>query len=412
MNKPKLLFLSTNDKGGAGWALLKEVELLRNFGCDATLIVCNKYSDSDACLGLIKANTRIGKIKVFINHVIYKFLKIIAFRSSIKKYIMFDIQLSYASAKQILSLYGNKPDIIMIGWVTDFVSAKTVKDLKTQTGAKIIYYMTDNAPIGGGCHYPWDCDGYTRNCYPCPALKANNHRAEKTFLKKKKYITEDMFICGTTNDINRASHSLIFKNNPKIIAATLNTNPYSFSKDEGRSFFNIDSSKYVIFCGADSVASERKGFKELISSLDKLSLRIDVSNIVVLVAGNGKMSFPEKFNVKCVGKLSFEDLFKAYACADLFVCPSLEDSGPMMINYGVMSYIPVVCFEMGVALDVIQHKQNGYIAKWRDTDDFALGMQYCIQNLSVLGERLYDLNNSIMKKTQEEKSLWKSLGIV
>ena len=411
MNKSKILFLSTNDKGGAGWALLKEVELLNKFGYDTTLVVCNKYSDSDACLGLIKANTRIGKIKIFINHVICKFLKIIAFRNPIKKYIMFDIQLSYASAKQVLSLYGKKPDIIMIGWVTDFVSTRTIKDLKIKTGAKIVYYMTDNAPIGGGCHYPWDCDGYTRNCYPCPALKANNHRAEKTFLEKKNNIMEDMIICGTTNDINRASRSLLFKNNPKIIAATLNKNPYSFSKDEGRSFFNIDKSRYVILCGADSVASERKGFKELINSLNILSANIDVSNIVILVAGNGKVTFPDKYEVKCVGKLSFEDLFKAYACADLFVCPSLEDSGPMMINYGVMAYIPVVCFEMGVALDIIQHKQNGYIAKWRDIEDFALGMQYCIQNQNVISERLYDLNNSIMKKTQEEKSLWKALKI-
>ena len=70
-----------------------------------------------------------------------------------------------------------------------------------------------------------------------------------------------------------------------------------------------------------------------------------------------------------------------------------------------------ICFEMGVALDIIQHKQNGYIAKWRDIEDFALGMQYCIQNQNVISERLYDLNNSIMKKTQEEKSLWKALKI-
>lgn len=411
MNSPKILSLSTNDRGGAGLAQLKSVERMREKGYDATLIVCNKYSKSDACIGLINANSRIGKIKIFVNHVICKIQKIIAFRNPLKKYIMFDIQLSYANAKQILDLYGKKPDIITIGWVTDFVSAKTIKDLKDRTGAKIIYCMTDNAPIGGGCHYPWDCDGYTRNCYPCPALSSNNRRAQKTFLKKSRYITNDMTISGTTNDINRASRSLLFKDNPKIITATLNRNPYSFSKEEGRSYFNIDKSRYVILCGADSVVSERKGFKELINSLNILSNNMDVSNIVILVAGNGKVSFPEKYEVKCVGKLSFEDLFKAYACADLFVCPSLEDSGPMMINYGVMAYIPVVCFEMGIALDIIQHKQNGYIAKWRDVEDFALGIQHCIQNQDAINHRLYDLNNSIMKITQEEKSLWKLLKV-
>lgn len=411
MIPPKILRLSTNDIGGAGLAQLKESERLRQLGIDDTLIVCNKYSDSEACLGLINAKTRIGKLRVFINHVIAKSKKILAFKKPVKKYIMFDIQLNYTSASKILKLYGKTPDIIIIGWITDFVSAKTIKELKDLTGAKVIYYMVDNAPIGGGCHYPWNCDGYTRNCFPCPALSTNNHTAQKTFVKKKKYITEDMFICGTTNDINRASRSLLFKNNPKIVAATLNRNPFSFSKEEGRAFFNIEKSKYVIFCGADSVASERKGFSELIDSFNLLSSEINISDIVILVAGNGKASFPIGYDVRYVGKLSFENLFKAYACADLFVCPSLEDSGPMMINYGVMSYIPVVCFEMGIALDIIKHRKNGYIAKWRDTNDFAQGMRYCIENKDNISRGIYELNNSIMLKNQTEKSLYKELGV-
>lgn len=411
MNHPKILRLSTNDIGGAGLAQLKAVESLRKKGCDATLIVCNKYSDSDACIGFINAHSVLGKTQIFVNRIISKVHKIMAFNKPLKKYIMFDIQLNSVSAKQILKKYGKKPDIITIGWVTDFVSAKTIKDLKDLTGAKIVYIMTDNAPIGGGCHYPWDCDGYTRNCFPCPALSPNNHRAEKTFLEKKKNITEDMFICGTTNDINRASRSLLFRNNPKIITATLNPNPYSFGKDEGREFFKIDKSKYVIFCGADSIGAERKGFKELISSFKILASKRDVSNIIILCVGNAVVSFPEPYTVKCVSKLSFEDLFRAYACADMFVCPSLEDSGPMMINYGVMSYIPVVCFKMGVALDIIEHKENGYIANWRDIDDFAEGMKYCIENHDIIRKKIYDLNNSIMKKTKEEKNLWKSLKV-
>ena len=130
----------------------------------------------------------------------------------------------------------------------------------------------------------------------------------------------------------------------------------------------------------------------------------------IIVAGGECGDFPEEYDVRKVGKLSFEDLFRAYACADLFLCPSLEDSGPMMINYGVMAYIPVVAFEMGVALDIIRHKENGYIAKWRDVDDFAEGILYCMTNNDRIQSELKQINDQLMEESKKNY-IWKNLGV-
>ena len=407
----RILLLSTRDAGGAGLAYLKETELLRNKGADAKLVVLYKYNNSTASVGLIDGRSLIGRTKCLLHHVYCKFRKLIAFGKADRKYIMFDVQIRLASARRILKLYGSTPDIIMVGWVTDFVSVKTIKKLEVLTGAKVLYSMVDNAPIGGGCHYPWDCKGYTSNCFPCPALKASNRRASKTLLYKQRFITPEMAISGTTNDISRARESALFHKCQTMVSFSLQPNPYVFSREEGRSFFGITDDRYVVLCGADSISAERKGFKELIESLEVVKQRIDISGITILVAGGQFGGFPSGYDIRFVGRLSFEDLFRAYSCADVFLCPSLEDSGPMMINYGVMAYIPVVAYKMGIAQDVIRHKENGYIARWRDVYDFAEGILYCIANRNGALSNLKALNDRIMIRSQAEDPLRRFLGV-
>ena len=67
-------------------------------------------------------------------------------------------------------------------------------------------------------------------------------------------------------------------------------------------------------------------------------------------------------------------LAQTYQIADLFVCSSLEDSGPQMINMSIMSGTPVVAFEMGVALDIVHHGKSGYLAKLYEIDDLVKGI--------------------------------------
>lgn len=405
----KFFELSTNDNGGAGHAALKGIESLRKNGYDAKLIVWNKSSNSDAVIGVHDSNIFLERLILQWYRLVGNIRKKLFCRIRKSKYNFYDIQQNRVSAKKILKLYGDIPDIIIVGWVTDFVSSKTIFELKELTGAKVLYVMTDNSPIGGGCHYPWDCQGYTTCCYPCPALGKGNHRAEKTLRFKHKYITEDMFISGTTTDCNRARRSLLFKNNPIIVSATLNHNPYTFDKLEGRKLWNISEDRYVIFCGASSINAERKGFRQLLMALEYLKdLESDISRILILIAGDSSTPMPEEYEVKYLGRLGFEELFKAYCCADIFACPSLEDSGPMMINYGVMAYLPVVAFEMGIAPDIILHQKNGYIAKWNDYEDFARGIYFWMHHPYDKSE-LKKINDDLAERTKKEKSLWTNL---
>lgn len=413
MTRPlNILYLSTNDYGGAGLAFLKGAEASRKNGNDARVVVWDKRSDSSVSIGVYDHRKRIDKIILFLFHTVSSLYKRMILRIPRTKYIFFDIQQNRVSAKKLLRLYGKKPDIILVGWVSDFVSNKTILQLKTMTGAKVVFIMTDNAPIGGGCHYPWDCQGYASNCYPCPALRCSSHLAQKTLFFKRRYVSSDMIISGTGNDMKRARKSIVFKDCVHVVSSTLEPNPYEYDRSIGREMWTIADNKYVIFCGAASVVDERKGFAQLVESLELLKKKdISLEKIVVLVAGNESLQFPDGYDVRFLGRLSFEDLFKAYCCADLFVCPSLEDSGPMMINYGVMAYIPVVSFDMGVASDIILHKENGYIAKWKDCEDFAEGILYWYQK-GFERVVLKSINNNLAEEISETKSLQKYIDKV
>ena len=101
----------------------------------------------------------------------------------------------------------------------------------------------------------------------------------------------------------------------------------------------------------------------------------------LLVAGNGapfEALAGEGYVVRQLGMLPPEGLAQAYAAADLYVSPSVEDSGPMMINEAVMSGTPVIAFDVGVAIDLIEPGATGVIASRRNADALAAAMTHVL----------------------------------
>ncbi len=67
----------------------------------------------------------------------------------------------------------------------------------------------------------------------------------------------------------------------------------------------------------------------------------------------------------------------AYQSADIFISPSLEDSGPMMVNEAMMCGTPVVAFNIGIAKEFIT-SDIGYLAKWNDAVDLSRGIEHLL----------------------------------
>lgn len=288
--------------------------------------------------------------------------------------------------KDILKRIDFKPDIILYLFPQNFLNAKNLYELNKLTGAPIYWYLMDSAALTGGCHYSWDCMRFATGCGKCPGLFSDdeNDQTAINFKFKNKYIskTDVTIISATEWQYRLGLKSLLFREKAmeKIL---LSVDPATFGpapKNVVRKKLGIPLNKKVIFFGATYLRERRKGMKYLAEALTilKHSGKCSDEDILLLVAGYDfeliKDALPYEY--KYVGLLANnEQLAEAFQLCDLYVCPSVEDSGPMMINQALMCGIPTVAFEMGVAMDIIITGETGYRAKLMDAKDLAKGIE-------------------------------------
>ena len=378
MAKKIILNLSTVINGGAGNYALQNHRLLLKLGYDSFLIVKDKPLKEQEKV-IQYPDSKLKKIIPKIRRMIWRyFLTKFTFDEKYFFYNKFE-QLNCYSATTILNQLPAMPDILFVYWVSGFVNAKLLYELSIRTKAKIYILMIDNAPITGGCHYPWDCKGFEQNCESCPAIRSKMLKplAKGNLAFKKKYKVNGVsLVAATQSDYFRVKSSGLYQFVPcikllEIIDEELYKPPVS--KKEMKRFFGIDENKKVVFFGATFLKEERKGMPELLQALRL----IQSDDCLLLIAGVADIGIISQDH-KRVGYLSEEDLIKAYQAADLFVCPSLEDSGPMMINQSIMCGTPVVAFNMGSAMDLVITGITGYKAEFGNVADLARGIDFVL----------------------------------
>ncbi|MBI9061723.1 MAG: glycosyltransferase [Marinilabiliaceae bacterium] len=293
----------------------------------------------------------------------------------------------YSTPKILHRLNGFVPDVIVVFFTTEFVTVKNIKELAQVTGATILWEFLDMAPITGGCHYAWECEGYHNGCGNCPALfskKSKDHSSINLAFKKDNIQGYDLrLMIGSEWDHQNTSKSSLFKDLP-IYRTFLGIDSNVFKpvdKVPVRSKWGIPEDRKVLFFGSVHFGEKRKGMSYLMNALNLLNLRLNgdglKEKIILLIAGNTN-DFPLEllpFKYHCLGYLKqVNELAAAYQAADVFVCPSVYDSGPVMVNQALMSGTPIVSFEMGVSLDLVHSGKTGYRAKLKDSDDLAEGL--------------------------------------
>ena len=75
---------------------------------------------------------------------------------------------------------------------------------------------------------------------------------------------------------------------------------------------------------------------------------------------------------------------KLYAAADVTVVASLYETFGQTIIEGMACGCPAVSFDNSGQTDIINHLENGDLAKYKDTDDLATGIKWVIGNRESL----------------------------
>jgi glycosyltransferase involved in cell wall biosynthesis len=155
-------------------------------------------------------------------------------------------------------------------------------------------------------------------------------------------------------------------------------------KQQVRQELGLPEEGKLILFGALKVTDKRKGLDYLLKACELLAtLHPELKESVGVIAlGHQSQQllasllpfklYPMEF------VLDEHKLVDIYNAADLFAIPSLEDNLPNTIMEAMACGVPCVGFDTGGIPEMIDHKENGYVAQYRSAEDFAEGMHWLL----------------------------------
>ncbi|MGC4100573.1 glycosyltransferase [Ferruginibacter sp.] len=283
-------------------------------------------------------------------------------------------------------------DVIYIHWVWNGFLNFTSLDKIAALNKPVVIVMHDMWNISGGCHYSFTCDKYISGCHNCQVFTTGkeNDLSAKGFKKKLKLYSKYnnlYFVSPSKWLYNCAKEALLTKNKPVfyIPNALDNTLFKPFDKATAKQILNIDPNEKVIAFGATSVNNPYKGWPYLLKALEIFKQDAAASeNVSVLIFGSGhskQIADSIPFKAKFMGFLGDEySTMLVYNAADVFIVPSMADNQPTTVQESLCCGTPVVGFNVGGIPDMIAHKENGYLANYKDAEDISNGIKYCLQS--------------------------------
>lgn len=303
-------------------------------------------------------------------------------------------------------------DVIYVHWVLHgFLNLKNFEQLAS-LGKPVIFFLHDMWSITGGCHHSFECEKYTTMCFKCPMFGKSTtiDWAASEFQKKKRFYSKNeniFFITPSTWLQDCTQRSALTKDKPVFhIPNILDRTIFkSFTKSTAKQILNIAPEETVIAFGAMALNSPYKGWEYLKSALDLLKSSSELGKVTVLIFGSNHsrpIADAIPFKTKFMGYLRDEYTSAlVYNTADVLVAPSVADNLPFTVMESLACGTPVSAFEIGGIPDMIQHKKNGYLARYRDAKDLAEGIKFCInEKLSGYLAEQFD-SDEIIKKHKE-----------
>jgi glycosyltransferase involved in cell wall biosynthesis len=333
-----------------------------------------------------------AQIISWINNKLQSFIT----RSSIRHFGLFSFPILGTNVAKMEQV--KKAEVIYLHWVIGgFLSLTNIKQL-AKLNKPIVFFMHDMWTITGGCHHSFECEKYKNKCTNCQMFPNNkkNDLSSLEFDKKVKLYSKfkNLYFVSPSNWLFDCARQSELTNNKPVfyIPNIIDTKLFKpFDKTIAKQILNIDPETKVISFGALSVDSPYKGWKYLQEALEVFKREYTKKNVTVLIFGSGYNKLTADalpFNTKFMGRLRDDySTVLVYNAADVFIAPSLADNLPTTVMESMCCGTPVVAFDIGGIPDLIKHKINGYLSNYRDSEDLANGIKFCLEN-NIKGKML------------------------
>ncbi len=279
---------------------------------------------------------------------------------------------------------GSDADVVHMHWVNG--GMLRIEDL-ARIQRPIVWSMHDMWPFTGGCHYDEECGRYASHCGACPILGSDRERdlSYKVFERKSRIYRSlrpitfvglsHWMATSARNSALAQGHNVVELPNP------IDTEVFKpVDRMEARRMLGLPLDRPLILFGAvNATADPRKGFRHLAAALEL----IPQNSVELVIFGSSRPKDPPRLGhpMHYVGRLSDDvSLALLYNAADVSVVPSVQENLSNTIVESLSCGTPAVAFRIGGNPDMIDHQQNGYLARPFDAADLASGIRQALDN--------------------------------
>lgn len=283
-------------------------------------------------------------------------------------------------------------DVINLHWVGDgFLDIGALRGVR----APIVWTLHDMWAFTGGCFYDGGCGQFTSGCGRCPILESDKEHdlSARVFRRKEKAWNDvDLTLVAPSQWMAReARRSPLFQHRRiEVIQYCLDTSIFKpVDRALARRILNLPCDRRLVLFGAEHPREQRKGYQHLLAAMPHLqSLCAGPEKPEFVLFGEGERERREESGWvwHSLGPLRDEvSLALAYAAADVFVAPSVQDNLPCTVMEAMSCGTPCVAFAIGGMPDLIAHRESGFLAAPFDARELASGIAWV---LSGNGEAL------------------------
>jgi glycosyltransferase involved in cell wall biosynthesis len=166
---------------------------------------------------------------------------------------------------------------------------------------------------------------------------------------------------------DQARRSTLLRNaEVRTIAYGVDTNCFA-PRDRAamRTKLALPHDKALVLAGAAQFEiNPRKGFAHFRSTLHELRGMVTPGSLEIVVFGGARAGLQELagFRLHNLGVLDGDEaMATAYASADIFVVPSLEDNLPNTVIEAMAAGTPVVAYDVGGIPEIVDNRENGLL---------------------------------------------------
>lgn len=321
-----VLLISTADlAGGGAIAAYRLMTALNNHGVQAKMLVRDKKSEN---LSVIPCGTKLPKL-------LERLQLMLRMRKPLRETWPYDTGTFGIDITQEKAF--KEADVIHLHWINQgMLSLGTIQKI-IESGKPVVWTLHDEWPYLQFEHYGTSSTPSVGGRKSIP-LKC-------TYIGCSQWITDRAKAAMPWADVRHINNCV-----PQNIFRPM-------EQAEVRRSLGLPLDKKVVMFCSQNINDERKGVRYLDQALTLLP------DVEVLRIGKGGRIVSDP-----------KEMAALYAASDCFVTPSLQDNLPNTIAESLSCGTPCVAFRVGGIPEMIEHRQNGYLATPRNNKDLAQGI--------------------------------------